>query len=99
MAVVEEQSGRVMPTLLVVVEEAFAAGPHDLVLHPRIVVQAASSQPFAVELRTPEGTRLSATARLDLAHLRNAQGTFALVRLLNRDVHAAPPGTEVWRIE
>ena len=88
-----------MSSLLLVVEDAFEAGGAGVVLHPRIVVQEAAATPFAVELRQPDGRMQAAQASFDLAHLRNAKGTFALVRVLGTRLEELPPGTEVWRLD
>lgn len=84
-------------TPLVQVEDAFPAGK-DLVLHPRVILEAGAPQePLHVELELPDGILREARVRFDVAHMRNARGTFALVRVL--DTHELPPGTRVWRTD
>lgn len=83
------------PAPLLTVEDAAPTGRHDVLLYPRVVVVAPDAGTFSVELGFPDGTCAAATARYDLAHQRNAQGTFALVRLLDHD--DVPAGTVVWR--
>ena len=84
-------------TSLVVVEEAFAARGGGVVVHPRITVHDTSRAPFPVQLRHPDGSRRTATATLDVAHIRGPNGAYALVRILGVGVQDVPPGTEIWR--
>ena len=90
--------GFAVATLLLVVEEAFAARGSSVQLAPRITVaQDAPRAPFAVRLRLPDGGERTATATLDVAHIRGPHGAFALVRLLGMQPGDVPAGTEVWR--
>jgi hypothetical protein len=83
---------------LVVVEEAFAARGAGVVVSPRITVHdTAPAKPFPVRLRLPDGRETTATATLDVAHIRGPNGAFALVRILGVTLEDVPAGTEVWR--
>jgi hypothetical protein len=81
----------------VVVEEAFAARGHGVLVAPRITVDERPSAPFAVRLRLPDGRERALTATLDVAHIRGPNGAFAMVRLLGVTPADVPAGTEIWR--
>jgi hypothetical protein len=83
---------------LVVVEEAFAGRGTDVVVSPRITIHDPSvPKSFPVRLRLPDGTEQTATAALDVAHIRGPNGAYALVRILGVRLEDVPAGTEVWR--
>jgi hypothetical protein len=87
-----------MAAPLVVVEEVFAARGGALQIGPRITVDdTAPRGPFPVRLRLPDGTERTATAALDVAHIRGPHGAFAMVRLLGLTPADVPAGTEIWR--
>jgi hypothetical protein len=85
-------------TPLVIVEEAFVTRGSGVLVAPRITVRDEGSAPFAVRLRLPDGTERTATAELEVAHIRGPNGAFAMVRLQGLTPEQVPKGTEVWRV-
>ena len=87
-----------MPSLLVIVEECFAAGSKVMVM-PRLKLEQATREPFAIKLRLPNGTERDGTAVLDFAHISGPLPPFAMVRLIGLTPDDVPAGTEIWNAE
>jgi hypothetical protein len=85
-------------TPLVVVEEAFEVRGGAVQVTPRITIhEDVPRGPFPVRLRLPDGAERTATAVLDVAHIRGPHGAFAMVRLLGLEAGDVPKGTEIWK--
>lgn len=83
---------------LLTVEDAFVAQGKGVLVMPRFTTQAPIRGAFEVELRLPDGSRTIVQASMDVAHLRGAQGSFAMYRLLGITPEEVPVGTEIWSV-
>lgn len=82
-----------------VVEEAFAARGRGVHVLPRFTAVDPPRQPFRVRLRLPSGALRTATAVVEVAHVRGALPAFAMLRLLDATPEDVPAGTEIEREE
>ncbi len=90
-----------VPTLLLVVRDAFPARGGGVEVLPPVASDRLPPSPFEVLLRAPgagESTRAehTATASAVVAHMRGPLAPFAMLRLAGVTVEAVPAGTEVW---
>jgi hypothetical protein len=83
-------------TRLLVVKDAFAARGGSIEVLPPVASDCLPPSPFDVRLRAPNGTEVRTTATAVVAHVRGPLAPFAMLRLSDLDVAAAPAGTELW---
>jgi hypothetical protein len=81
---------------LLVVADAFAARAGGVHVLPKITLARASRAPFAISLRTPDGAERSATASLELMHVRGPLPPFGMLRLHDLAASDVPLGSEIW---
>jgi hypothetical protein len=85
-----------MPDKLMVVEEAHPGPGRGVVLSPRFVPPPSLARALTVRLKLPDGRERTASAELQVSHMRGPLPPYALLRLADVGAAEVPPGTEVW---
>lgn len=81
------------------VEDAFTANGPGVIVMPRFTVTEPRRGRFPVRLVLPDGSERTATASIDVAHMRGAAGQFAMYRLFDVELADVVKGTEIWSSE
>ncbi len=81
---------------LLIVEDVFVARAGGVHVRPKVTLSRAERS-FAVTLRTPDGRERSATASLDVMHVRGPLPPFGMLRLHGLAPDEVPVGTEILR--
>lgn len=88
-----------MAERLLRVDDAFTANGPGVLVMPRFTTDAPRRGTFPVKLVLPDGTERSATASIDVAHMRGASGQFAMYRLHGVELAEVIAGTEIWSVD
>jgi hypothetical protein len=83
---------------LLVIEDAFVAKGHGVLVMPRFTTASPPKGKLTLELRFGDGARREVTAEVEVSHMRGPLPPFAMYRLLGVTPEEVPAGTELWSV-